>query len=233
MNFAIPDLYDFLRGPGFAISLLVFSAGFIYRTLGLIRATRKIRMSSINQENYFQKRSESKESNQLKRVLPLIKIKLKNTIFTTNPVMGMISLIFHILLFIIPVFLSAHNTIADLTIGVSLPAIPEKIADVFTIALMAIGGFFLARRIFIPRVRMISTARDYLILLFVMAPFTSGFFAYHHFFNYHTVIYFHMIIGEIAIMILPFTSLVHMPFIIFSRFYIDSEHSITPGNRSW
>jgi nitrate reductase gamma subunit len=147
--------------------------------------------------------------------------------------MGIVSLIFHILLFITPVFLSAHNIIAYLTIGFSLPVLPERLTDIFTMALMAIGGFLLARRIFIPRVRMISTARDYLILLFVMVPFVSGFLAYHHFFNYHVVIYLHMIIGEIAIMILPFTSLVHMPFIIFSRFYIDSEHSIIPGNRSW
>jgi len=233
MNFAIPDLYDFLRGPGIVISLIVFSAGFFYRTLRLIRATHKIRMSSINSDIYVQKGFKSSESNQSGRVFPSIKTRLKNTVFTTNPVMGIISLIFHILLFIVPVFLSAHNIIADLTIGLSLPAIPEKITDVFTLVLMLIGGFFLVRRIFIPRVRMISTTRDYLILLFVMAPFISGFLAYHHFFNYHAVIYLHMIIGEIAIMVLPFTSLVHMPFIIFSRFFIDSEHSITTGNRRW
>jgi nitrate reductase gamma subunit len=233
MNFVYTDLYDFLRGPGFVISVLVFTAGFIFRTVSLIRATRKVRRLIIKRDYNIRNNASAVKRNRYKQMISVIKTKLKNTIFTSNPVMGIVSLIFHILLFITPVFLSAHNIIADLTIGFSLPVLPERLTDIFTLVLMAIGGFLLARRIFIPRVRMISAARDYLILLFVMAPFVSGFLAYHHFFNYHVIIYLHMIIGEIAIMILPFTSLIHMPFIIFSRFYIDSEHSIIPGNRSW
>jgi nitrate reductase gamma subunit len=233
MTLTIPDLYDFLRGPGFVISIFVFLSGFLYRTLWIIRATRKIQKSSINSENYVSSASSIAKGSLLKKIIPVLKIKLRNTIFRSNPVMGIISLIFHFLIFITPVFLSAHNIIADLTIGLSLPEIPERITDIFTLMLIAIGGFFLARRLFIPHVRMISTVRDYFILILVMTPFISGFSAHHHFFNYRIVIFMHMIIGEIAIMALPFTSLVHMPFIIFSRFYIDSEHSIIPGNRSW
>lgn len=233
MTIMIPDLYDFLRGPGFVISIIVFLSGFLYRTLWLIRATRKIRKTGINAGNYVQTASPLVHGSLVKKIFPLLKIKLRNTIFSSNPFMGTISLVFHILIFITPVFLSAHNVIADLTIGLSLPEIPERITGIFTMMLMAIGGFFLMRRLFIPRVRMISTVRDYFILILVMAPFLSGFSAHHHLFNYRIVIFMHMIIGEIAIMALPFTSLVHMPFIIFSRFFIDSEHSIIPGTRSW
>lgn len=233
MNLTIPDLYDFLRGPGFALSIIVFLSGFLYRTLLIIRATRKIQKTWINAENLSLPVSSIIQGCPLKRIILFLKIKLSNTIFSSNPVIGIISMIFHILIFITPVFLSAHNIIADITIGLSLPEIPERMTDIFTIVLIAIGGFFLARRLFIPHVRMISTIRDYFILILVMAPFISGFSAHHHFFNYRIVIFMHMIIGELAIMALPFTSLVHMPFIIFSRFYIDSEHSIIPGNRSW
>ena len=233
MNLAIPDFYDFLRGPGFAVSIIIFLSVSLYRTLCLIRATRKIQKISINTEKYIHRGSIPEQGNLLKRAVELLKIRIKNTIFGTNPVMGIISLVFHLLLFITPVFLSAHNIIADLTIGISLPAIPEQLTDIFALLIMALGGFFLARRIFIPRVRMISTVRDYLTLLLVMDPFMSAIIAYHHFFNYRVVIYAHMIIGEMAIIIIPFTGLIHMPFIIFSRFFIDSEYSIIPGNRSW
>lgn len=233
MNLTIPDLYDFLRGPGFVISIFVFLSGFLYRTLWIIRATRKIQKTGIYTENYVPASSSFSQGSRLKKMIPVLKVKLKKTIFSSNPVMGTISLVFHILIFITPVFLSAHNVIADLTIGLSLPEIPERITSIFTIMLIAIGGFFLARRLFVPRVKVISTARDYFMLILVMVPFLSGFFAHHHFFNYRVVIFIHMIIGEIAIMALPFTSLVHMPFIIFSRFYIDSEHSIISGDRSW
>jgi len=233
MNFAFTDFYAFLRGPGFALSILIFAAGFIFRTVMLIRATRRVRKIKINSNNYIQDNSAIVPGKRFKKIIPMFKTKIRNTIFGTNPVMGMVSLVFHILLFITPIFLTAHNVIADIAAGASLPAFPEQLTDYFTIILMIIGGFFLVRRIFIPRVRIISTFRDYLILIFVMAPFLSGFLAYHNFFNYRVVILFHMIIGETAIMILPFTSLVHMPFIVFSRFYIDSEYSLTPGNRRW
>ncbi len=233
MNFAFTDFYAFLRGPGFVISVLVFAAGFIYRSAVMIRATRKIRKQSFNLENYKWNGHVQTKGPLFHRIIFIFKNKIRNTIFGTNPVIGIISLIFHILLFITPVFLSAHNIIADLTIGLSLPALPEQLTDIFTILLLSMGGFFLSRRIFIPRVRIISTSRDYMILLFVMAPFFSGFLAYHQFFNYRAVIFTHMVIGEIAIMIIPFTSLAHMPFILFSRFYIDSEHNITAGRRTW
>ena len=173
MSFTIPDLYSFLRGPGFVISIIVFSAGFIYRTLRLHHITGKLQKNSINSGNFIHNEVKSTHSGLLKISFPVIKIKLRNTIFSSNPVMGIISLVFHILLFIIPVFLSAHNIMADIAIGVSIPVIPEKLTDFFTIVLIATGGFFLARRVFIPRVRMISTLRDYAILLFVIAPFLS------------------------------------------------------------
>ncbi len=233
MNFTFPDLYNFLRGPGFAISMFIFLSGFLYRTLRLLHATRKISRVSFTAENFVHVQETTGNGSTLKDTFNFIKSKLKNSIFGTNPIMGIISLVFHILIFITPLFLSAHNIISDLTIRISLPSIPERVTDVFTVILIAMGGFFFARRILIPRVRIISTLRDYIIILLVIAPFLSGFFAYHHFFNYRIVIFTHMIIGEAAIMILPFTSLIHMPFIIFSRFFIDSEYSITTGNRRW
>jgi len=189
-------------------------------------------MYGTGSENNFPSGSLHFEGFLLKKITN-IQINIRNTILATHPAMGIITLFFHILLFITPLFLTAHNIISDLTIGVSLFTLSERLSDTFTILLISIGGFFLARRIFIPRVRVISTVRDYLMLLFVMSPFVSAFIAYHHFFNYHVVIFIHMIIGEIAIMAVPFTGLVHMPFIIFSRFFIDSEYSIIPGNRGW
>ena len=233
MNFYIPDLYDFLRGPGLIISITVFLSGTICRILLLIRGTRRIQTFTTGIENMVPYRGTTLQGNIFSKTILILKMKLRNTIFGTNPIMAAISLVFHILLFVTPVFLAAHNVIADLSTGISLPSIPEGITDVFTILLIAAGGFFLARRIFIKRVRKLTTPRDYFMLILVMAPFISAFCAYHHFFNYRSVIFAHMIIGETAIMIAPFTGLIHMPFIIFSRFCIDSEYSIIPGSRSW
>ena len=168
-----------------------------------------------------------------KRSILKIRLRLRNTIFGTNPVMGVISLIFHILLFVTPIFLPAHNILADQSLGVNLFTLSEPLMDKFTVLLIAMGGFFFLRRIFIPRVRILTTMRDYGILLLVMAPFLTAYAAYHQLFYYRTVLFIHMIVGEIAIMAVPFTRLGHMPFFIFSRFFIRGEYNWKPGNRRW
>lgn len=233
MSYSIPDLYDFLRGPGFVFSIIVFSSGMIFRLIQLTRATRRITGIKLTGKIILKSESGSISDITANGFLTCLKLKMRNTIFGTNPVIGTTSLVFHILIFITPMFLAAHNIISDMETGFSLIAIPEQLSDIFTIILISISGFFLARRIFIPRVRILSTFRDYFLLVVVIAPFASAFMAYHHFFNYRIVVFSHMIIGELALMAVPFTGLVHMPFSIFSRFFMDNEYSIFPGKRSW
>lgn len=233
MSLPFTDLYTFLRGPGFIISIIVFITGCIYHTFIMIRATRRINVNIKASPDIFPARSTTFRLHILNSFRLPCKGIIKISISRNNTLTGITSLVFHLLIFITPLFLSAHNIIADLTEGISLFTFPEKLTDYFTVLLIITGIFFLSRRIFIPRIRAISTFRDYLMLFIIMAPFISGYMAYHHFFNYRIVIYTHMISGELAFIIAPFTSLVHMPFVIFSRFFIDSEYSIMPGNRSW
>jgi nitrate reductase gamma subunit len=227
------DLYAFLIGPGLLLSILVFAAGCIFRIAQFKRWTREIRKSAIAIPAVDDKSVLFEGKSAFGKYLLKLKLKIRTTIFSSNPVMGILSLVFHVLLFIIPVFLPAHNILAGHYLGVSIPSIPESVMDKFTMLLMAFGLFFLLRRIIIPRVRVLTTLRDYFVLIIVIAPFISGFNAYHQFSDYRSTLLAHIIISEIAIMAVPFTSLGHMPFLIFSRFFISSEYSWKPGNRSW
>jgi nitrate reductase gamma subunit len=121
----------------------------------------------------------------------------------------------------------------DRSLHVGLPTLPGPLADTLTLGLLALGAFFLLRRIFFPRVRALSTLRDYLVLLLVAAPFATAYMAYHHWLDYRTVLVTHMIVGEILIGAIPFTKLGHMPFLIFARFFMSSEYAWRPGNRRW
>ena len=96
-----------------------------------------------------------------------------------------------------PLLLPAYNTLFDLTFRVSLPSLPERFVDWFTVVLLGAGGFFPLRRLLIPRVRALTTARDWLVLALVMAPF--------------------------VIAAIPFTAIGHMPFILFARFFTSGE----------
>jgi nitrate reductase gamma subunit len=147
--------------------------------------------------------------------------------------MGTVSLVFHILLFITPVFLSAHNILSDQYIGISLFSFPDWLMDTFTVWIIMICLFFIARRLLIPRVRMLTTISDYFVLIIVMMPFISAFITYHQFGNYRISLLIHIITGEIAIIAVPFTSLGHMPFLVFSRFFIGGEYNRKAGNRTW
>ena len=93
--------------------------------------------------------------------------------------------------------------------------------------------FFLARRILVPRVRILSTLADYLILLLVAAPFVTAYAAHHQWLDYHTLLVAHTIAGEALIAAIPFTKLGHMPFLIFSRFFTASEYSLKTASRRW
>ena len=96
-----------------------------------------------------------------------------------------------------------------------------------------IGVFFLCRRIFFPRVRALSTVRDYLVLLLVAAPFFTAYAAHHQWLDYRTVLNTHMLVGEVVIALIPFTKLGHMPFLLFSRFFASGEYSWKPADRRW
>jgi nitrate reductase gamma subunit len=95
------------------------------------------------------------------------------------------------------------------------------------------GAYFLGRRLFLARVRAISSIYDYVILLIAVAPFLTGFLAYHQWWDYKTVIFLHILTGEIMLITLPFTKLGHMLFFFLYRFFIGSEYSFVRGSRTW
>jgi hypothetical protein len=100
-----------------------------------------------------------------------------------------------------------------------------------TVIVLLCGLFFLGRRLFLARVRVLTTAYDYLMLLVTMAPFLTGFLAYHQWFDYRTLIFLHILAGEVMLIVIPFHGW-HMIFFLY-RFFIDSEYSFVQRHRTW
>ena len=229
------ELSDIVRGPLFIAAWALFALGFAWRILQYVRLTRATGRGPVPvprppaEDTQFLLRGKSR----LGRLLFRYRRWERGTIFSTNPVMARVSVVFHVLLFLLPLLLPAHNILFFQSIRVSLPTLPEPFMDKVTLVLLAFGGFFLLRRILIPRVRLLTTVRDYLILLLVAAPFVTAYMAYHQWLDYRTVLVTHMIIGEIVIAAIPFTKLGHMPFLILNRFFTAGEYSWKPGNRRW
>jgi len=133
----------------------------------------------------------------------------------------------------VPLFLLGHNMLLSQSWGLNLWSLPESITDVSTVVVIVCAAFFLGRRLFLARVRAITTAYDYLVLLIAVAPFLTGYFAYHQWFDYHTVMTVHILSGVAMLITIPFTKLGHMLFFFLYRFLIGSEYSFARGARAW
>jgi nitrate reductase gamma subunit len=230
------ELYDVVRGPLFIAAWALFVLGFAWRIYRFTRLTRSAaapvaapRPLPTAEDEAFLARGRSR----IGTVLFRLRRWERGTVFSSSPVMARLSVLFHVALFLIPLLLPAHNILFRQSFHFSLPSLPEPLLDKLTLGLLAIGAFFLLRRIFFPRVRALTTVRDYLILLLVAAPFVTAYMAYHQWLDYRTVLVTHMLVGEVVIAAIPFTKLGHMPFLIFSRFFVSGEYAWKPGTRRW
>lgn len=224
-------IYNLARGPLVWISLLICIIGSVARTLQLISYTRVKEIDTKADFSSIGKKPPAKKFSV--KDIPGHIAALKNTILAISPVTILVSLCFHLCLIIVPVFLLAHNMLIDDAIGFSLFSFSETFSDVFTIVFLICGLFFLFRRIFLARVRAITTLYDYVVLLITVAPFLTGFLAYYQIFDYKTVIILHMLAGELMLIAIPFTKIFHMFFFFVGRFMLVNQHTIGNGSRTW
>lgn len=150
-----------------------------------------------------------------------------------NPALTVATFLFHILLFVTPIFLVAHVMLWDQFFGISYPTIPDTLADIMTLIVIAACLFFAGRRIFDPNVRYLTKPADWVALAIVFAPFATGFLAYHQMINYNAMVILHIVAGEIMLVAIPWTRLSHMIFAAFTRAYMGSEFGGVRHARDW
>lgn len=226
-------MYEFVRGPLMWISFIIFVVGLSYQIYRLITLTRSRDVIRTDDDEEPQARI-SKYS--WKRLVQRIKdwpVMSKGTILGTQPLLALLTTVFHICLIITPLFLVAHNVLLFESWHFSLPSFAERTTDILTVIVLLGVSIFLIRRLFVSRVRAISSLYDYLLLLITLAPFITGFIAYHQMMDYETIIIAHILTGEIMLMAIGVTKLSHMIFYFFVRFFVGSEYSFRGGNRTW
>ncbi len=240
-------LLVFIKGPMVWIALGVFLGGIVVHGLAFFVATRNkdSRYLPAAPKKKAKKKGQVEEESPLtlERVMqmlgPWIQLAdrqwftVEHSVFRIHPVVSTATVVFHLLLFVVPIFLLAHNELIRGAIGFSLPSLPDDLSDFLTILVLFCGGFFLFRRIFIRRVRAISTLWDYFILLVTVTPFASGFLAFHQWGDYQTVMLVHIVSAELALILIPFTKLSHMIYFFLYRLLIGSEYSFGQGKRAW
>ncbi|MBA4366629.1 MAG: hypothetical protein C0403_03205 [Desulfobacterium sp.] len=225
-------MYEFIRGPMAWACFFTFIMGMLFQIIRFFQITEKIHPIPVKPPLNYDKEKKTTFS---KESLPQLAARLRVSIVGVDPIMLFITVIFHISIFLLPIFLSEHNIIMDVLWDISLcPFVfPEIVSDIFTGVIMVCILFFLFRRIFLSHVRSISTLYDYLIIFLTAAPFATGFLAVHGFFDYRTLIILHVLSFNLIMLTLPFSKFVHSAFFFLNRFFIGSEYSFSKGSRRW
>ena len=217
------DIYNLVSGPLAWVAFIVFIAGSLYRLIDMIRLVNK-------KERFILSYMSWKYS--FRSILHWI-IPFGSEGWKNNPTLTIVTFIFHTCLIIVPIFLLSHVILWDEAWNVSWWSVPDWVADIMTLIVIASCIFFLIRRVVAPEVQFVTTASDYVILAIVAAPFVTGFFAYHQWFGYQVFVILHILSGEIMLMAIPFTRLSHMLFSPFTRAYMGSEFGGVRHARDW
>jgi nitrate reductase gamma subunit len=235
----------FIKGPMVWIAFGVFVVGLFVNVWRFFSTSRKkdpcYRPETVKGKEEKSEGSQSKGAYPFefieRRLQPAIRLFdrywaiLEDSLFMIHPVFAAVTMLFHLLLFIVPIFLVAHNELFRGAFGFSLPSLPDQVADTLTVVLLMCGGFFFLRRFVVRRVRAISTPWDYCVLFLTLMPFITGFLAFHQFGNYPTIMVLHVLSAELVLVLIPFTKLSHMIYFFLYRLLVGSEYSFGQGKR--
>ena len=216
-------LYNFVSGPMVWLAFIIFIGGCLYRLINLMMLVHR-------KEKFIYSYMSLKYS--------LRSILRWSTPFATEnmrrqPVMTIVAFAFHICLMLTPIFLLAHVTLFEESWDFSWWTLPEGLAEIMTLIVIAACVFFLVRRLVNPEVQFVTSASDYVLLAIVAAPFITGFLAYFQWFGYQTMLILHILSGEIMLIAIPFTRLSHMLFAPLTRAYMGSEFGGVRHAKDW
>ena len=221
-------MFNFVQGQLVSIAVMIFILGLIYQGIQFFKLTKK--KEWVFPPLPVQNKPEKKTAEQW---MTQCLSSLNGTLWETDRVLTIVTSIFHICLIAAPLFLLGHNILLDQSWGLSLFSFPEFFSDVLTLVVLIGGAYFLGRRLFLARVRAISSIYDFIVLFIAVAPFLTGFLAYHQWGEYKTIILLHILSGELMLITIPFTKLGHMLFFFLYRFFIGNEYSFVRGSRTW
>ena len=223
-------LYYFICGPLLWIAFLVFVGGIVFRTVQFFKLTqKKDPLIFLPTKNHKERYGKSSVQERKMRFV----VSLKNSILGQHQAVAILTSFFHVLIFILPIFLLAHNLLLYESWNFSLWSFSESMGDTLTILFLFLAMFFFFRRVVVAKVRALSRTSDYLVWLITVTPFLTGFICYRQWFDYHTALIIHILSGELMLIAITFTKLGHMIFFFLARFFIGSEFSLSRGTRTW
>jgi len=134
--------------------------------------------------------------------------KLKERLF-----LSLTSVLFHVAVLIVPVFLAGHIALWKRGLGISWPDVSNRVADVLTIIAIITSVALVIQRVGARATRALSRFQDYALPLVIALPFASGFLVMHPAmapFSYQAMLLVHVMSANVVFVLIPITKLSHM-----------------------
>jgi len=123
------------------------------------------------------------------------------------------TLVFHISAIAVPVFLAGHIALWQRGLGVSWPALPNRVATLLTVAAVVTALALVAERMAARDSRSLSRFQDYALPLVIAVPFASGLLVMHPSWNpfaFEPTLLVHVVSANVLLVLIPVTKLSHM-----------------------
>ena len=204
---------EFVRGPLFNVSLIIFVTGMVYRL---------VRILLLGWSRDRTPAAGSKAGGVVKSFLKGILIWpfipwIKNT-FSKNPIIYIAGGFFHIGLLAAILLGTPHMLVWKKLLGFGWRTLPLPIVDWLSATAIAAMIVLLINRHINPVLKLITGPAEYLNWLFVFIPMVTGYIMTHHlFFRYEILFSLHMLAVDVLLIWIPLSRISHFMFYFFSR----------------
>ncbi len=215
-------MYELVQGPLVWLAFIVFIGGCLYKLVSMHFLAKAEKSVYPTMSTKFGLRSV------FHWITPFGSRNMR-----MHPVVTVVSFVFHFCLIITPLFVMGHAVLWQASWGISWWSLSADVADVMTALVIVCGLILFLRRLASPEVRNVSTYKDYLLLLMVIAPFVTGFIAHHQWVDPKIMVIFHILAGILCLIAIPFTWISRMLWFFFSGMYMGSESGSVRNARDW
>ena len=199
-----------VRGPGLTLAIGIFIFGMLLKLLEIFLLGRKQNLAALRSSGVAEG-----FRTVFSRSLPPEGDTLRRPGFTF-----VFGYAFHIGLFVVIFLLTPHIQIAQSMTGLSWPALPTPVVDVFAVVSLIAMMALLWHRLTSPLLKYLSTGGDYLVWALTFIPLLSGYMTYHHLLLPYTwLLAIHIFSVELLLVLFPFTKLTHTFTLFLSRWY--------------
>lgn len=142
------------------------------------------------------------------------------------------SVVFHVGMLLVSLFLAGHVELIKKGIGVAWPTLHPAAADILTLSTLAALSALLLLRLADRAARFLSGFQDWFLLVLCIVPLLSGYFVAHPAGNplpYTLTYLIHLLSAELLLTLIPFTKLAHVFLFPFTRVSWELGWHFVPG----